>query len=361
MNDEEYKLDKVYKAALNREFTSTSKEWYEETPSKEVPVKLSNVWIDDIPSVPPPITTEVVEMVQDLILTEDRTVLEHKTWFTCETPGLLNTRLQDFIQPSKGYDIKYHVKLYDNSGKQVYIGEELEWEFDYLSGIVFFKEDPLNKYVQPFHLYGYRYVGRYGSLDDLSGGSASGETGATTLDEAYDGGRTIEADEGPIRITASNGSSSLQVDPINYTPVNNLAPGQIVNREGILYIYDESRATWISMIRQAIAFGAKRADGVFMNLSNFTSNMSGWPALRKGMIVGITAQASGGYSRKHIDIKIKGDENNLFGFDLFDHYYSNGNMDISFNENDLLQILVSSQYEMTYGLIINLEIAWRLS
>lgn len=360
MTDDEYKIDKVHKASLSREFTSTNKKWYEEIPSKEIPIKLSDVWIDDVPTTPPPITTEIIELVQDLVLTEDRTVKEHKTWLTCKVPGLLNTRIYDFIQPSKGFDIKYNVKLYDNSGKQVYIGEELEWEFDYLNGIISFKEDPLNKYIQPFHLYGYRYIGRYGSLEELQSEGGGSGTGVASLDEAYDGGKVINADDGPVQITASNGSSSLQIDPVNYTPVNDLAPGQIVNRDGILYIYDDSRSAWISMVRQAISFGAKRADGVFMNLSNFTSNMSGWPALRKGMIVGITAQAAGGYSRKHIDLKIKDNENNLFSFDLFDHYYSNGNLNIPFNENNLIQILVSSQYEMTYGLVINLEIVWSI-
>ena len=86
--------------------------------------------------------------------------------------------------------------------------------------------------------------------------------------------------------------------------------------------------------------------------------MSGWPALRKGMILGVTAQASGGYSRKHIDIAIKG-KDNIFGFNLYDHYYANGDLALPFNENDLIQIKVSSEYEMTYNLVLNLEISWR--
>ena len=87
--------------------------------------------------------------------------------------------------------------------------------------------------------------------------------------------------------------------------------------------------------------------------------MSGWPALRGGMIVGVTAQASGGYSKKQIDLTIKG-RNNLLSFNLFDHAYANGSLDLGFDENDLIQIKVSSQYETTYNLILNLEIAWRL-
>jgi len=360
--EDNFELDKVHKNLLNREFTSIEKEWYEENPGGELSVKLSNVWIDDIPKTPPNISTSIVQIIHDLVLTEDLTVKEHKAWLACSNVGLINTRIYDFIQPSKGFDIKYHVKLYDASGKQVYVGEELEWTFDYTNGILSFKEDPSSKYMSPFHLKAFRYIGRKGpSLLSSSGGSSH----IQTLDETYDGpsnngsGRQIFADSGPVRITPSAGSSALQIDPIDYTPINNLSDGQIIYREGIAYIYDESRSTWLSMFRQAISFGAKRADGVMMNLSNFSSNMSGWPALRKGMILGVTAQASGGYSRKHIDFVIKGHDDVLFGFNLFDHYYANGDLAIPFEENDLIQVKVSSEYEMTYNLVLNLEIGWR--
>lgn len=364
-SQDNFELDKVHKTSLSREFTSIEKQWYEENPAAEPSIKLSNVWIDEIPKTPPNITTEVVEIVHDLTLTEDLTVQDHKTWLACEEQGLLTTRLHDFIQPSKGYDIKYHVKIYDAAGRPVYIGEELEWEFDYSEGILSFKQTPTPKYILPFHLHAYRYIGRKGSLDDL-GGSGSGDFEPQTLDQVYDGpdssgsGRTINADSGAVVIKASDGYAALQIDSVDYTPINDVKDGQIIHRNGIAYIYDESRSAWLSMFRQAIAFGSKRADGVMMNLSNFSSNMSGWPALRKGMIVGVTAQASGGYSRKHIDIGIKGSDDMLFGFNLFDFAYANGNLDLPFEENDLIQIKVSSQYETTYNLILNLEIGWRL-
>lgn len=362
MDLENFELDKVHKSSLNREFTSTDKEWYEESHSVETSVKLSNVWIDEIPKTPPTISNNIVEVV-NIILTEDQTVSFHKTWFACSEQGLLNTRMGDFIQPSKGYDIKYHVKLYDANNKQVYIGEELEWQFDYLNGILTFKEDPTSKYLMPFSIKAYRYIGRKGSLTNLGG---SGGSGATSLDQAYDGlegsgsGATIEADSGAVVIKASNGYAALQIEPIDYTPIKNLSDGQIIYRNGIAYIYDESRGRWLSMFRQAISFGAKRADGVMMNLSNFSSNMSGWPALRKGVIVGVTAQASGGYSRKHIDIIKREQVDPIFSFNLQDHYFADGTLNIPFDENDLIQIKVSSEYEMTYNLVLNLEIAWAI-
>jgi hypothetical protein len=354
---EEFELDKVYKTTLKREFTSTEKEWYEEQPSNEQPIHVSSIWLDDIPKNPPTVNTAVVEIIDNLILTEDLTVKGHRSWIACRSPGLLNTRLYDFIQPSKGHGIKYHVQVTDSNNRQVYIGEELEWNFDYNNGILTFKEDPTEKYLSPLKIKAYRYIGKKGSIDDLGSGGGSNPV---SLDEAYNEGRVIEANEGPIVINPSNGSAALQITPVDYTPTNNVEAGQIINRQGIAYIYDESRQEWLSMFRQAIAFGAKRADGVMMNLSNFSSNMSGWPALRKGMILGVTAQASGGYSRKHIDLKIKGSDEILFGFNLFDHAYANGNLDLPFEENDVIQIKVSSEYEMTYNLVINVEIGWRL-
>ena len=362
--EDSFELDKVYKTALSREFTSIDKEWYEESPTNELSVKLSSIWLEDIPKSPPLTTTSVVEIINDMTLTEDLTVSDHRAWFTCSEQGLINTRIYDFIQPSRGFDIKYHIKLFDSAGRQVYIGEELEWTFDYSNGILVFKENPSTKYLIPFHIKAYRYIGKKGSLKNLGTGGAT-VVGSQTLDEAYDGvdgdgsGRVINADSGPVRITASQGYAALQLDPIDYIPTKNLADGQIIYREGIAYIYDESRHQWLSMFRQAISFGAKRADGIMMNLSNFSSNMSGWPALRKGIIVGITAQASGGYSRKHIDIVKRGQDDVLFGFNLLDHYFADGGLNIPFEENDLIQIKVSSEYEMTYNLVLNLEIAWR--
>lgn len=348
--------DYLHKNLVNKEYTSEEKKWYEERSSNADRVNLNSIRIDEIPKDPPAITTDVVEIISDLILTRDQTTNDNKAWYVCDTPGVVSSRLYDFIQPTKELSNKYNVKIYDNLGQQLLI-DEIEWSFDYLNGILTFKDNPEDlNYEPPFHFYGYRYIGRRGS-DDMFG--------AQSLDEAYDtidndgSGRTINADKGPVVINASDGSSALKIGSIDYVPTENISGDEIINHNGILYVYDLSRGVWISLHRQAVTFGAKRADGIYLNLSSFTSNMSGWPALRDGVILGLTAQASGGTSQKKIEIYRNNNSTPSFQFNLNNLYYANGDLNIQFYKNDLIKILVSSEFGVVYNLIVNLEIGWR--
>lgn len=351
-------LDNLFKQSLNREFTSESKKWYEENIATAEAVKFSNVWIDEIPASPPPISTATIELVSDLILTEDTTVANQLSWLTCRNPGFMNSRLGDFIQPDKTLSIKYHVKIYDNKGAQVYLGEEDEWYFNAQNGILLFKNPP-TKHQFPFHLFGYRYVGKKGTLKDLAI-----TVSAATLDASYNGpdgdgsGRVIYTDNGPVELSASQGFAPLQIDPIDYTPTMGLKDGQICLREGIMYVYDESRSIWISMQRQVVTYGAKKADAGYMNLGDFSSSSTGWPALRKGKILGITAQASGGCPNKQIQIQVN--NSTAYSFSLNNKQYVHADLNVSFESGDVLKMLVSSELATTYGLIVNVEIAWRL-
>lgn len=345
----------IEKYLKNKEFTSEEKAWYEENSSNSEVLNLNRIRIDEIPPQPPAISTDVVEIISDLKLTKDQT--SKLSWFVCSSPGVISSRLYDFIQPDKHLSNKYTVKVYDNLGSQLLI-DEVDWSFDYLNGIVSFTSDPEDLgYEAPYHFYGYRYAGQYGEKDLF---------GAQSLDEAYDtnngngAGRVIEADSGPVVIQASNGSSALKLSSVGYTPTEGLEGDEIINHRGILYVYDSSRSTWVSLYRQAVTFGAKRADGIYLNLSSFSSNMSGWPALRDGVILGLTAQASGGTSQKKIEIYRNDRQLPDFQFNLSNLYYANGEVNVPFRANDLVKILVSSEFGTVYNLIVNLEIGWSL-
>lgn len=339
----------------NKESTSEAKAWYEENASNSDTLNLNRIRIDEIPETPPSISTDVIEIISDKTLTKDRT--STLSWFVCRDTGVLSSRLYDFVQPDKQLSNKYTVKLYDNIGQQLLI-DEVEWSFDYLNGIVSFTQDPEDLgYEEPYHFYGYRYSGQYGEKDLF---------GAQSLDEAYDtnqgdgSGRIINADSGPVVINASNGSSALKISSVEYVPTENLEGDEVINHKGILYVYDTSRLSWISLYRQAVNFGAKRADGIYLNLSSFSSNMSGWPALRDGTILGLTAQASGGTSQKKIEIYRNDRQLPDFQFNLSNLYYANGDINVPFQKNDLVKILVSSEFGTVYNLIVNLEIGWRI-
>ncbi len=345
------KEDLLYKNYKSREFTSDDKKWYEEKTSDPQHIHFGNVLLDEIPESPPAITTDVVEIISDLTLTKDFTTDDNKAWYACSTQGILSTRLYDFIQPDKNKSNKYNIKIFDNTGIQLLV-DDILWDFDYQNGILTFETDPTLEYEAPFHLYGYRYIGEKASKESL---------GAQTLDEAYNGGSEINTDNGPVIITPSAGSSALKITSVDYVPTEDLTGDELINYKGILYIYDTFRSTWISLDRQTVSFGVKRADGIFLNLSNFSSNMSGWPAIRDGMILGITAQAAGGYPNKRIKLFKKDTPGPLFEFDLDDLFYANGDIGIPFEKNDLIKIFVSSEFSTVYNLIVNIEIGWRAS
>ncbi|MFW6226209.1 MAG: hypothetical protein ACOC3V_04570 [bacterium] len=355
MPSNDIKVDIAYKKFLKRQYSSTNKKWHEEFPGKALTIKLKDIWIDELPSNPPTQNTSSIEIITDLELTQDVTVDGGLSWVTCLTPGDLTTQIGDFIQPDKELKQGYYIKLFDSVGSQIYVGDDSNWEFDYANGILTFESVP-SGFIAPYSISGYRYIGRTGF-----------DTGdfITTLDEAYDGkdgdgsGRIIHADFGPFQITPSNGSAALQLDPQTYTPVNGLADGQIINRGGILYIYDGTRNKWLSMMRQNITFGIKRADGCYLNVADFSSSNSGWPALRKGTILGMTAQASSGYANKKFIMSKNNDPTSIYNFSLNNYYLADNILDIDFETNDIIKILATSEFTTTYNVVINLEIAWR--
>ena len=352
MSQDPIKIDIAYKRFSKREYTSTQKRWHEEHAGKSITIKSKDIWSQEIPVIPPPESTNVVQVLKGLQLTLDVSVENHLTWLACETPNDLNTRLRDFIQPDSELLRGYFVKIYDSNDNRIYVGDPSAWNFDYANGVLFFENAPSN-FTPPFKIDAYRYIGE------------KGVGGASSLQDAYNGpdgegsGRIIHADFGPVEFGASNGHAPLQVNPINYTPAEG-QPGQVFLRNGIFFVYDDQRAKWLSMNRSTVVFGSKIADGRFLNLNNFSSHMAGWPALRKGTILGITAQATSGNISKSFSILKNNNMTPIFDFNLHNLYYANGNLDLDFEENDLIKLLASSSSSAAYNIIINLEIAWRI-
>lgn len=351
MASDQTKIDIAYKKFSSREYTSTQKKWHEEFAGKALNLSSSDIWVDEIPVVPPATTTEVVEAV-DLVLTEDVTVNNSLSWLCCSAIGDISTRLGDFIQPTRTRSQGYFVRLFDSQNVQIFVGDPCGWEFDYANGILTFENRPSN-FTAPFRIKAYRYIG--GVLDK--------DTFPSDLDRSYDGttgngsGRVIHADFGPVAINASNGSAALQISPVDYTPASGLADGQIINKAGILFVYDLTRDAWLSMMRQNVVFGAKKADGRFLSVGGVTAGPSGWPCLRDGRILGITAQGSSGYDAKRFSLMIG--QTTVHDFSLSDYFYINPNLNIPFDAGSIIKVLASSEYTPCNNVTISLEVAWR--
>lgn len=348
------KTDLVYKKVLKKEYTTEQKSWHEESFGRTA-IKYSDVWTDSIPQTPPLDSTDIVQKIINSYLTKDVTVDSNKAWLFCSEMNNLSTRQGDFIEPDRDLSQAYFVRLYDSTGKQIFVGDPVGWMFDYANGILTFENSP-SLFVPPFKISAYRYIG-------VKGRNVKHEV--TTLNESYRGAdnstenRKITADLGAVEIQPSNDYAPFRIVPSITLPNRDLSEGSMITKDGQIFVWDSNRIKWLALNRQTITFGTKRADGCFLNLSSFSSHMSGWPALRNGTILGITAQASGGYREKQFSILLNNSPTPIFEFNLQDYYYSNGNLNIDFSSNDLIKILTSSRYATTTGVILTLEISWR--
>src|SRR6056297_181609 len=75
-----------------------------------------------------------------------------------------------------------------------------------------------------------------------------------TLDEAYNEngsgtGRTINVNNGSIRLNASNGYAPIQLTQLSSAPNTDVAGGQLCVVDGLVYVYDSTRLKWLSVNR----------------------------------------------------------------------------------------------------------------
>jgi hypothetical protein len=157
------KTDLSFKKIVGRQYTSTAKEWYEEHPVKPFNLNGADIWMDDIPAIPPSSTTSGIEVYNTLTLQEDVTVNNEKCWLAENPVGI---RIGDFIPPRYGQG--YTVRVYDGSNNEILTTDGSGWFFDYTSGILTFDNDPggYGHDDSAFKLKVYRYIGQ--TADDIT-------------------------------------------------------------------------------------------------------------------------------------------------------------------------------------------------
>lgn len=166
------KTDLVFKRVINREYTTTAKQWYEQDPGQPFILKSSDIWISNVPSTPPAIDTAVVKGYRTgnkLSLTKDTTVNNNKAWLV----KISNVRTGGFITPRFG--MGYTARLFDGVGTEVPTTHGCGWFFDYENGILTFDIDPstVGLNVTGFSIITYLYTGEtVADLVSATGGSA---------------------------------------------------------------------------------------------------------------------------------------------------------------------------------------------
>jgi len=197
----------------------------------------------------------------------------------------------------------------------------------------------------------YRYVG---------GKGMTGSNAHVSLDNAYDEGRTISADEGPVVINAASNYAPLQITPIAYTPSASLADGQLCNRAGILYVYDETRVKWVSVDKPTPVFSTQKGDGNYLTAGYFSDANSGYVALKDGVIVGVTASGGSGNLTKSFSVRKNSDPTDILTFSLTAGKYYSDTANVNFSAGDVLQVYCSADGAAVNAPLVQLIVAWRL-
>lgn len=211
-------------------------------------------------------------------------------------------------------------------------------------------------WTTPLFIQAYRYVGAKG---------VSGSTAGVALDDAYNNGQTINVDDGPVNFIASGGYSPIQLAQITSAPTQSLDAGQIANINGLVYQYDATRAIWRSVYEMVVPFSTRNGSGNYLSLGGQHSDInSGYVALRGGVITGISASVGSRYNDssvldKTFEVRLNQSQTAEYSFTTSNTYFSASNLDIQFNEGDLVQIYIQSG-AMAFSPRVNLHIAWRI-
>lgn len=145
------KINFSYKKLSGKQHTWNSKKWYEEDDGIVLFQHAKEIWIDEIPPIPPEVETDLIKPINNIELQEDTTVQGRRSFFAVDGSS---ERIKGFIPPS--YGLKYTVKLFIN-GQKIPTTHSANWMFDYANGILTFENTPPTGNVS---ISAYEYVGR---------------------------------------------------------------------------------------------------------------------------------------------------------------------------------------------------------
>lgn len=150
-------LDLVFKVFSGKRSTSTDKKYYEEFTEASLDIYSEDVK-DFIPSFDDPaqsITDGIAEQRLLLVLTKDISVADDQCYYAYDSPN----RLTNWISDRFG-DL-YRIRLYDNSNNEIFPTDDLDWIFNYKTGVLTMNGDT-SGFSKPFKISGYRYIGSTG-------------------------------------------------------------------------------------------------------------------------------------------------------------------------------------------------------
>jgi len=188
-----------------------------------------------------------------------------------------------------------------------------------------------------------------------------------TLDGAYDEGgsgvgRTINADSGAVKIDATATTAApLEIVPQSSLPITGLSNGQISIKDGIFFIYDDTRTKFVSSDRKLLTFGrAGNTKNQYLNLGvgALPSNNAGFRMIRPAVITGLSGQLDA-TSNCLITIRKNKVDTNIATLAIATALGDQkSTLNIDLNTGDYIQGYLESSNKVADP-VVTVEIAWR--
>ena len=220
------KLDKSFKTLINKEFTTVNREFYEEFGSNTININSSEVWTDILPTTASEaISSGSARLLTQFILTPDpafSTSVFYLVSGSGFTPGVStfsgnrNKLQKGFI--SDKYSVDYKALLYDYNGTSIPEADNINWFFDYSTGILNIQNT--GSYTLPYKITVYQYVGK-----TLNQSLISASSGAR-VDRITTGSVTASVSPSGNVFTIISGSDTLLIVSGNNIG-NNLISGSL--------------------------------------------------------------------------------------------------------------------------------------
>ena len=208
-------------------------------------------------------------------------------------------------------------------------------------------------------LTGFTATSIVGALNELKNMDA-----ATTLQQAYEGaagsgaGRTITADFGAVKITATNNFAPLELTPATQAPTAGLAAGQIANINGELFAYDGTRAKWLSMTTMQYTFNANSVNGQMLQIGDVINLSAGHRMPEKATIVKLVITTTGGDQNKVFELRKNSVPTAIKTMTLSSGNYTSTNDNIALNVGDVIQIFATANGQPAKNVIACIYVKW---
>ena len=229
--DNQLKIDKSFRTLINKEFTTTSKTFYEEFGANTINTTTGEIWSQVVSSTPATaVSVNIAKQYTSFTLspligfTNSVFYFVSGSGFTPGTNinrGTINADLlqRNFI--SDKYGLAYNAELTDANGDSVPSSDNIDWIFDYTTGILTVQDPSEGTYALPYKISLYQYVGAFASAsigDSVKTGSVAGSTltfeknDGTTFDLTVAGGGSSPGGS-DTQVQFNDGGSALGGSP----------------------------------------------------------------------------------------------------------------------------------------------------